>query len=171
MSFVRPEVSALLWRWREAVAASIIGIFGLRIALRPDPILQGFGWIVVAIAVASLVVALRRIRFSGSGDGPGVVSLLEGRVSYMGPYYGGTLAIPDLISLALRRASDGKGYWVLGDGEEVLVIPIDARDADLLFDAFAALPALSIPHMLDQLDNSPTGTVTLWRRDPQPALT
>ena len=171
MEFFRPEAVAIITRWREALIAAGVGILGLWIALRPGPIVSGFGYALTAFGVILLILALRRIRFARAGDGPGVVTLDEGRIAYLGPYYGGTVAVQDLTRLALRRGGDGASNWVLAHPEGVLVIPTNAVGADVLFDAFTTLPGLNMAHLLRTLNAGGPGTVTLWSTQDRPALT
>ena len=170
-SFLRPEARRTLYRWREVLAALVLAALGLWIALDHGRIVPAFGWVLVAVAVPMGAIAVRRMRFAGSGEGPGVVDLIEGKVTYMGPYYGGAVALDDLEALSLRRAGDGKTYWVLAEVEQVLVIPTDASGADILFDAFTRLEGLSTPHLLASLRRTEPGTITLWRKAPLAALT
>lgn len=169
--FLRPEIRRMLYRWREVLAAVAVAALGLWIALDQGRIVPGFGWILVVLAVPLGAVALRRARFAGSGDGPGVVGLIEAKVTYMGPYYGGAVSLDDLTALSLRRGADGKSFWVMAEAEQVLVIPTDAHGADVLYDAFTRLDGLSTSHLLASLRGTGPGTVTLWRRDTLPALT
>lgn len=171
MSFVRPEIAAGLSRWQEVLLALGLGLVGLWIALSPrGPILPGFGWVLVAIAVALLPVAIRRARFVSSGDGPGVVRLSEGRISYLGPLHGGVVSLDELSSLGLRHEA-GRAIWQLRDPATFLEVPVDALGADGLFDAFARLPGLRASVLLAALD-APSGDArTLWRRGTAPALT
>lgn len=171
--FFRPEAMALVMRWREALIAVGIAGLGLWIALRPGPIVSGLGYALMALGAILLILALRRIRFSraGQGDGPGVVTLDEGRIAYLGPYYGGALAVQDLTRLALRTGGDGLSAWVLAHPEGVLVIPTNALGAELLFDAFTTLPGLNMAYLLRNLNAGRAGTITLWSRQAPPALT
>jgi len=169
--FLRPEAVAVLRRWREPLIALAGAGVGLWIAYSPGPVMAGFGWVVLAVSGVVFALSLRRVRFARGGDGPGVVTLDERRVAYMGPYYGGVVALDDLAALSLRRAGDGKAYWVLAGAQEVLVIPVNAHGAQAMFDAFTTLPGLSMPFVLRQQDATEPGTVTLWRRTAAPALT
>lgn len=169
--FFRPEAMALVRRWREALIAVGVGIAGLWIALRPGPIVSGLGYALTALGVVLLILALRRIRFAPTGEGPGVVTLDEGRIAYLGPYYGGTVAVQDLTRLALRRGGDGAAAWVLAHPEGVLVIPTNAVGAEVLFDAFTTLPGLNMAYLLRSLNAGAPGTITLWSTQSGPALT
>lgn len=170
MSVFRPEALAALKRWREAIIAGGVILVGLWLGVSPGPVVGGVGYVIAAIGVALLVLALRRIRFSRPGDGPGVVTLDEGRIAYLGPYHGGTVAIRDMTRLALRRAPGGQ-TWVLAHPDGVLTIPVNALGADVLFDAFSALDGLNMPQLLRALGDDTPGTVTLWTTERPPALT
>ncbi len=162
----------MLIRWREVIAAVAVAAFGLWVAQRHGVILPAFGWVLVVAGALSLVPAIRRARFATSGQGPGVVTVTEGQIDYLGPYYGGAIAMDLLDGVSLRRAGDKKAYWVLAQANEVLVIPADARGAEALFDAFTALDGLRSQQLLSALAQDVPGTTVLWRRDrSHPALT
>jgi hypothetical protein len=170
-SFLRPEVAALLRRWAEVIVAGMVLALGLWIAARPGPVVQGFGYVLAVLAVLALIPAIRRARFAPGGQGPGVVQVVEGRILYMGPMTGGAVSLGDITSLALRRDHPDAAAWVLSEPGQVLIIPIDARGADALFDAFAALPGLGVQRVLAARSNLRPGLHTLWRRSDVPALT
>ncbi|MBF9030696.1 hypothetical protein HKCCE3408_09870 [Rhodobacterales bacterium HKCCE3408] len=171
MSFVRPEVARLIQRWREPIAALLAAALGLWIASRPGgPVLPAAGWALVAIAAVFLPVAIRRARFTATGDGPGVVTLTEGRVTYMGPYDGGTVSLDEIRSLGIggRR---GERRWLLREGAERLEIPVDALGAEVLFDAFSRLPGLNSARLIEALEASEPASRILWQRPDARALT
>ena len=167
---IRPDALAALRRWREAIIAGCVIVLGLWLGLSPGPVVEGVGYVLALIGVLMMILALRRIRFARPGDGPGVVTLDEGRIAYLGPYYGGAVAIRDMTRLSLRRATGGQ-TWVLTHPEGVLAIPVNALGADQLFDAFSALDGLNMPHLLRALRETTPGTVTLWQADRPVALT
>lgn len=169
--FLRPEVAAILRRWSEVLAALAVVALGLWIAWRPGPVVQGFGWVLVLAGGLAIIPALRRARFASTGEGPGVVEVDERRVLFMGPTHGGTVAIDDLASVSLRRMEDRRAAWVLVEGDQLLVIPTDARGAEALFDAFSALPGLSLEAVLAAHEGGEPGTTRLWTRPPRGALT
>jgi hypothetical protein len=169
--FLRPEVAALLTRWREVLAALAVMAAGLWIAARPGLIVQGAGYALILAAAVALIPAIRRARFAAGGQGPGVVQVVEGRILYMGPQTGGAVSIRELSSLALRRDHQGNAAWLLHEPGQMLVIPVDAAGAEALFDAFTALPGLGAQRLLAARQSLRTGTQTLWRRADLPALT
>ncbi|MDG4649845.1 hypothetical protein P6F26_15475 [Roseibacterium sp. SDUM158017] len=168
--FLRPEATAALRRWREVLLVLAVVAAGLWIALRPGPVVQGFGWLLAALGAFMLVPAIRRARFAASGDAPGVVQVDERRILYMGPTHGGAVALDELEHLSLRRTEDGRAAWVLVEGGTLLVIPVEARGAEALFDAFTALPGLSANAILAAREGTARGTTRLWTRAQNLAL-
>ncbi len=169
--FLRPEVARLLMRWREVLLVLAVLGLGLWIAARPGPIVQGFGYVVIAISALALVPAIRRARFGVGGTGPGIVQVVEGRILYMGPITGGAVSIGDLTALALRRDHTGAAAWLLTEPGTMLVIPVDAAGAEALFDAFTTLPGLGAQRLLAARNGSRMGEQMLWRRATPLALT
>lgn len=169
--FIRPELAVQLQRWREVLLAGAVIALGLWIAWRPGPIVQGFGWVLVAGGALALIPAIRRARFATGGAGPGMVQIDEGRILYMGPVTGGAVALGELTSLSLRRDHTGGRAWVLSEPGQLLVVPVDAAGADALFDSFAALPGLRPRHLLAVMEREDAGSEIVWRRDAAPALT
>ncbi|MEM7721058.1 MAG: hypothetical protein AAF376_01675 [Pseudomonadota bacterium] len=169
-AFLRPDAARLLHRWREVIIAIAVIALGLWISLRPGPIVQGFGYVLIAVGAFGLIPAIRRARFAADGQGPGVVRVDEGRVLYMGPVTGGAIAIREMTSLSLRRDADGQAHWVLSEPGALLTIPVNADGAEALFDAFTALDGLSAPHLLRALESTAPGSQRLWSRDRDPAL-
>ncbi|MBF9032774.1 hypothetical protein HKCCE2091_00840 [Rhodobacterales bacterium HKCCE2091] len=163
MSFLRPEVSALLRRWREPLAAVCVVALGLWIALGRLPVVPGFGWVLVLLGAALLLVAVRRAQFAGMGGGAGIVQVTEARVSYMGPFAGGTVSLDELSALSVRRAAAGP-VWILREGGAELEIPADALGADRLIDAFAQLPGLGAARLIRARDTAGKAETPLWHR-------
>jgi hypothetical protein len=169
--FLRPEVAAKLRRWREVLAAGAVGALGLWIAAHPGPVVQGFGYVLIAAAALALIPAIRRARFAAGGQGAGVVQVVEGRILYMGPVTGGAVSVGDLTSLSLRRDHQGNAAWILSEPGQLLIIPVDAAGAEALFDAFTTLPGLGAQRLLAARQGSRVGEQTLWRRATPLALT
>lgn len=160
MSVIRPEVSALFWRWREVIGAGVLAAFGLWLADSVGWVLQALGGAIAVLALAGGVLAERRVRFA-LGGGPGVVEVVEGLISYFGPRGGGVVG---LSSLALLEFDPRTQLWLLhhADGG-VVTIPASAEGADELFDAFSALPGLSSGALLSALAARHGPRLALWR--------
>lgn len=165
MSFLRPEVAALIRRWREVEIAAAVALAGLWLATRGGSFLALVGGGVVALGAALAVIGLRRLRFSRETAGPGIVRVVEGQMAYLGPFGGGFVGMPDLAELALIRDGEGRRFWRMASiaGAPVLV-PVSAIGAEALFDIFAALPGLDMAELLAALDAGGQGDRVIWRR-------
>ncbi|MDD9746349.1 MULTISPECIES: hypothetical protein [Marinovum] len=172
MSFVRPEVRRALWRWREVLAG--VGLLALGLWWGFGAVgwmINGLGYVLTAMAGALVVLGLQRGRFRDGADGPGVVQIVEGRVAYFGPLTGGAVDMADLSRLSLDRRMH-PAHWILAQpGHDPLHIPVTAKGADQLFDAFTSLPGLRTEYMLRELGSDTSREVVIWqRRQIAPAL-
>jgi hypothetical protein len=148
---VRAEVALLLARWREVIAAAALALVGLWIAWLGGYLLLPVGGAVTALAVVLGVAAFRRQRFAQGVAAPGWVEVDEGQVGYLGPAFGGYVALPDLVEIRLLTMR-GRRLWRLKQADgQVLLIPVDAAGAERLFDAFASLPGLGSADLLAAL--------------------
>ncbi|MEM7320630.1 MAG: hypothetical protein AAF408_16615 [Pseudomonadota bacterium] len=164
MSFVRPEVKALLWRWREILAATFIALVGLSWITIPGGLLAWLGMILLIASGALAVIGVQRGRFRNDTGGPGIVIVDEGEITYMGPLTGGSIAAADLTRLVLDPTAK-PAHWVLyRPGEQPLHIPVTAEGSDLLFDVFASLPGLRTERMLAELRGGSPHPVVIWER-------
>jgi hypothetical protein len=165
MSFVRPEAASALWRWRETITGVVITAIGIWWALKAQGPVFWIGWIAAVIGVALCVAGLQRARFRIPGQGPGVVSVTEGQITYFGPLTGGAVALSELSQIDFDP-SGRPGHWVLSQpGQMDLHIPITADGADALFDAFASLPGIRTEHMLAQMKRPGGLPEMIWQRD------
>lgn len=162
MSFIRPELRAAFWRWREAVVAAGLALLGLWFLLSGG-LLQWIGVAVLLGAAALAVAGVQRGRFRGGGGGPGIVQVVEGQVSYFGPLTGGVAALSELEELRLDPTAR-PAHWILHrPSEPPLAIPVNAEGSDQLFDAFATLPGLRTERMLSELRGA-SMPVVIWQR-------
>lgn len=163
--FLRPEVRAFFWRWREVLLAGVVLALGLWWALTGVGINVWLGYIFCAIGIGWAVAGAQRARFAQDGDGPGVVQVRERRLAYFGPLDGGVIDVEDLAKLEIDPSSHPAPSWVLTgiDGMQI-AIPINAAGADALFDVFATLPEIKTNTVLDVLSHTPDARVTVWTR-------
>ncbi len=160
---IRADVRAALWRAREAIAAGGLGLFGLWLMALGGYVLLPLGGMLAVLAVLWAVQALRRMRFVQDVDAPGVVEVDEGQVGYLGPSFGGYVALPDLVELRLI-VIHGKRLWRLRQEDgQALLIPVSATGAERLFDAFATLPGLDSQALVAALAEG-AGARVVWRR-------
>ncbi|WP_417728175.1 hypothetical protein [Roseovarius sp.] len=164
MSFIRPQARAALWRWREVLSGLAIAALGLWWGIGSFGLLQWLGYALLILAGAVLVMGVQRARFRAGSGGPGVVRVDEGQVAYFGPLTGGVVAIRDLDALTLDPTAQ-PAHWVLSTGGTPdLCIPLSAEGAEMLFDAFAALPGLRTEHMLAQMRRLPDHPTVIWQK-------
>ncbi|MEO8242038.1 MAG: hypothetical protein ABI832_06965 [bacterium] len=174
MTLIRPEVTNLIWRAREVIwAGLVVGLGGWLIALGGF-VLIPLGVIIGGIGLVLAVTALRRMRFEQGVVAPGIVELDEAQVGYLGPEVGGFLSLPELVELRILSLR-GRRLWRLKQADgQALLIPVDAKGAERLFDAFANLPGMdtaSLVAALEQPALPDSGAITLaaqtrviWRR-------
>ena len=161
MSFLRPEAKEALWRWREPMAGAAVALLGAWWTFGTG-LMPWVGWPLVAAGAALIVAGLQRVRFRRGGQGPGVVTVDERRVAYMGPLDGGTVDLADLDTLTLDPASSPP-VWRLATPERTLAVPVSALGSEALFDAFASLPGLDTGRMLAELEGG-RAEVVVWSR-------
>lgn len=163
--FLRPEVRALLYRWRELLIAGVVLLWGIWWALTGIGITTWLGYIFSLIGIVWGVAAMQRARFAQGDDGLGVVQIRERRLAYFGPLDGGIMDVADLSRLEIDPTSHPDPSWILTSIEgQVLAIPINAKGAEGLFDVFAALPDIKTHVVLDVLSHTPDARVTVWSR-------
>lgn len=154
MTLVRPELAAALSRGREVLAAAALGLMGLWLVSLGGWLLQGLGGGALVVAAGWGFQAWRRMRFAQDGDAPGIVEVDEGQISYFGPATGGAVSLPDLVELRLMSLR-GRRVWRLKQSDgQALLIPVEARGADALFDAFATLPGLDTGDLVAALQGA-----------------
>ena len=156
---IRPEVKALFWNWREVIAALAVAALGVWWGLASFGIIQWLGWALAALGVMLALSAFQKLRFRPDTDGPGVVTIDERRVAYLGPMDGGVVDLDLMVQLDLTAT--GEWRLISADGQAV-DIPTDAAGAEALFDVFTALPGLNTEHMLSVLRRDRPAQMTVW---------
>jgi len=143
MTGIRPEVRERMERWSEPALGAVVLALGLWTATRGGWLLAAGGGVVAALGAGWLILGLRRLRFRGQGDAPGLVVLDESRITYMGPRIGGSISLDELTEIRLLTLR-GRRAWRLRQADgQVLLVPLDSTGAEALFDAFSSLPGLS----------------------------
>ena len=160
---LRPAAKATLHRWREVIAAVLTLLVGLWLMRLGGWLLVPFGGIVTLLAVGWGVIALRRIRFLRGIAAPGMVEVDEGQVGYLGPNFGGFVALADLVELRLTDFHGARQWRLSTSAGDVLSIPVDAAGSDKLYDVFATLPGINMARVTEALDHR-VGTTPLWTR-------
>ncbi|MFS4437145.1 hypothetical protein ACMA5I_02915 [Paracoccaceae bacterium GXU_MW_L88] len=141
---IRPEMRRKLRRWRDMIGGAVVLAFGVWTYTRGGWILEALGAAATLLGLTLIWLGWLKARALPDALGPGLVRISEGRISYMGPHEGGSLAIDEIRAVDLVD-----GAWRLSDRETVLAIPIGADGADALLDAFLRLPGLSWDKLAD----------------------
>ncbi|MEO1492377.1 MAG: hypothetical protein AAFV19_09535 [Pseudomonadota bacterium] len=173
MSF-NPNAAKHLRPYAEPVLFGILGAFGLYKGV--DLLWRGawFGLVptilgaiaaLVAVAAAQKLLVAKR---SGR-DGPGIVLIDEGRISFFGPFGGAVMTLDDLTSVEITIASGPGGtaspYWVLGDLTGAVVhIPSTAEHAEELVDALGTLPGFDRMAVVRAMAAQTPAHYEIWQR-------
>jgi hypothetical protein len=163
---IRPEARDAIMRWREALAGLALALLGAWWVFGPRGLLT-LPAIALLVAGGALIwIGIQRGRFRGPGDGVGAVEVDEGRIYYLGPLTGGSVALREIERVTLLR-EPYPAHWRLDQPDRPpLLIPVNASGNDALFDAFASLPGLRTERMLHELQSSGVQGVVIWERNP-----
>lgn len=164
MSFVRPEVVAILVRWREVALAAAVNLWGLYWSLTGLGLIRWLGWALVLIGAVVLWAAVQRARFQAGHGGLGVVEIDERQVSYLAPVGGGILSIDALSEVSIGPDLAGYPVWRLRAGMEKMTIPASAEGTAAIFDMLAALPGANIEAAIRASRAKPDEPVVIWQR-------
>ncbi|MGD9294261.1 MAG: hypothetical protein PVI41_05195, partial [Roseobacter sp.] len=115
--------------------------------------------------VALIWIGMQRARFRASGQGPGVIQVDEGQITYFGPLTGGTVALEDVTRITLDPSQYPFHWRLEQSGGQELFVPVNAEGADLLYDAFATLPGFRMENALAALKTSEKHPILIWQRD------
>lgn len=169
MSFMRAEARAVLWRWRDVLVGLVVVLLGLWGVLTGLGVLYLLGWVMILVGIGLTVTGWQRARFRAGAGGAGVVQVDEGELRYFGPMSGGMVALSDMVRLELDGRGAGAAWRLHQPGQEVLQIPVDAENAEALFDVFASLPGVRTEKMLAEMraemrSGAGNGPVVIWQK-------
>lgn len=162
---IRAEAKIALSKWREALVGLAVMALGLYWAMSFFGILKWVGVVVIPIGGALVYIGVQRARFRQNSDGPGIVAVVEGQISYFGPIAGGVVAVEDIARISLVTKADKSEWCIEQPAQPALNIPTNARGAEALFDIFAMLPGLNIEHMVKKLSQKDAQPALIWQRD------
>ena len=170
MTFLRPEATALLARWQELAAALVLGGVALWFLSLGGYFFTPLGVLSLLLAAGLARLALHRLRFQRPVAAPGIVEIDEGQVGYLGPSFGGYIALRELSEVRMI-VLHGQRHWRLKQADgQALIIPVAAAGAAQLFDAFAVLPGADMAAFAAALDTR-ADTELVWRHPARLALT
>ena len=151
MTLIRPEVTDLIWRAREVIWGGLVVACGLWLVGLGGWVLIPVGLAVAGIGLVLATMAFRRMRFTQGVSAPGLVELDEAQVGYLGPETGGFLSLNEAVELRILTLR-GRRVWRLKQADgQALLIPVDAKGAERLFDAFVNLPGMEPAALIDAL--------------------
>lgn len=173
---IRPDAAATLSRWREALVGAVAMAAGLWLWLASRGLPALMGGVAVGIGAVLLLSGIRRARFATGAESPGLVEVDEGRITYLGPVMGGSVAIDDIDAVTFRRTTTGEAFWrIAHSAGPTLTIPEGAVGSDSLLDALVVLPGLDPGSMVRAVRQRAPVTIIVWRRqgtsDPRRTLT
>ncbi|MDF2231453.1 hypothetical protein P2H44_02695 [Albimonas sp. CAU 1670] len=163
-----------LGRWAETLIAATLAVALLSVGLRAA--LQGgwLGWGLAALglpAAAWAVVAFSRARMKGDSDGPGVVEVAEGRITYLAPegheqLWGGVVRVEELwtVEAVLLKRNAGLAWRLRPMDGLPVVIAVRARGADQIPEALSVLPGFSVMRASKAFEHDGLGVRPIWRR-------
>ncbi len=174
MSFIRPEAAKTISTWAEPVIyagiAILCGVKGIGLLANG----HGVGVVLTAIGLFAIFAFYGAVTRSVYAQrmrekGPGIVSIQEGRISYLGPLGGAILARDALVSVDIVTNSTAFGaadlHWVLTDeSHQKIAIPGAATDADKLLDALGALPGFDHDAFVKAMKAHGNERFPVWRR-------
>ncbi|WBU64336.1 hypothetical protein [Paracoccus aerodenitrificans] len=169
MGLIRPELARWLTQRRELLAALATVLFGGWLALRGGWFFFALGAAVFATGAVWAVTSWRRLAFLHDVTAPGVVEVVEGEIRYFGARsLGGSIALHELNEIRLIRLN-GQDHWRLKSRDgQALLIPVEARGAEQLADAFTALPGLDLGRVSAALQQTEGPSLRIvWTR-PKP---
>ena len=163
MGLIREEVIAAAHRGRELIAAGTVALAGLWLMWLGGYLLFPVGAVILAVCALWGLQTWRRLRFSQDLAAPGMVEVDEGQVGYLGPTFGGFVALPDLTEVRILTMQ-GQRLWRLKQSDgQALLIPVSAAGAERLFDAFASLPGMDSQALVAAAGGK-SGDGVIWRR-------
>lgn len=169
---IRPEAAATLARWRETIIGTALGGAGLSMLITSGGLVFLFGLALALLGAFLAFNGIRHARFRTETAAPGVVEVVEGRITYLGPVMGGSAALDDLTQVVFRRSSTGEAFWRLSqDGNQPLYIPEGAHGAEILLDALAPLPNFDGGAMVRAVQTRTPVNIIVWSRPGRAALT
>ncbi len=174
MSFLRPEAVAALARYAEpAFYAALAGAF----LWKGVSLVGGGDWIGLALLVPGALAAFAALGTAeralvsrqSARAGPGVVSVREGRISYLGPHGGATVAIDALVRVDILHdagsAFSADARWELTDEDgQRLSIPAGAANAEALLDVLGGLPGFNNMAVVLAMQATGPDRRAIWRR-------
>ena len=167
MSFIRQDLRLAIWRYRDALIGIAVSLLGAYWAINGIGFIFILGISVIVVGALMAIAGIQRGRFRSGFGGAGVVQVVEGEVTYFGPYYGGSVVIENIEKVELDPTNRLAPVWVLYDRVAGRIrVPTNAEGADALFDVFASLEGIETERMLAELQKDHRKPVVIWQAKP-----
>ncbi|MDR6266465.1 hypothetical protein [Roseobacter sp. N2S] len=173
MSFIRPEIRAILWRWREVLITGVLVLYGVYLLGRGIDLesytMTALGVVVTGLFAVLLFWAILRAKLYKPVKAVGMVEVKEREVGYLSPEGGAFVSLDDLTRLEIVTTDKGPlqddVFWVLTHlGGAPLSIPASAQGSDLLFDAFAPLKGIDFETAVRAMGSTQNARFLIWER-------
>ena len=169
MNFIRPELQALMWRWREVALLALIILISVYFFVTGAGLIRVITIGLIIIGLAFLYPAIRQARAVSPTVSVGVVEITERRIRYLGPETGSEISANDLdmVQIESRDENDTSGEvtWVFTDiyGQSML-IPSGAEGARALLDAVSSLPGADLDAVVRAMGYPQRTLFTIWKK-------
>jgi len=178
MSFFRPEVVAVVQRWRGVLVGVGLTVAGLYALLVMAGAVQLAGLALVAVGLAVLVQGIIRVRFRPAPGGVGVVEVTEGQLAYFHPRRGAAISLDAVTRIELHVRLQGDPaqpapFWAFHHSfGPPLVIPAGAAGAERLTDVLAVFPGADLGRVIAAGRATEEGGFLIWEQEDteRPAL-
>ncbi|EBA02010.1 hypothetical protein RB2150_10469 [Rhodobacterales bacterium HTCC2150] len=172
MSFVRPELRAQIFRFREVIFAVGVGLFGLWVFSAGGPLFGFIGLVIIFAGFGLALIGWRRVRLNFGEGGLGVVEVDERQISYLLSYGGFTLSIGDITAIEIQTNSLGPLsndlFWVFKSiGQHPQSIPGNAVGAEKIYDMLASFNNVDFDKAVAAAQTTETGTFQIWKKGPR----
>ncbi len=170
MNFIRPEVRAALWRWREVLLGAVITALGANWAFGSFGVMGWLGWVVLVVGLSLLIAGLQRARVRPRSGGPGVVELDEGQLSYLHPENGAIVTLPAVIRIEIETTGAGPVeddlFWRFFQNNGYRArIPASAVGGERLFDSLAGFPGADYQKVIEASGSTEPHVFVIWQKE------
>lgn len=170
MNFIRPELRAVLWRWREVgVGLGLLGL-GIYWFLTSFGFLQFVGLIIGFIGVSVVLAGVQRARVTQRSGGGGVIELDERRLTFLNAEGGLVIDLPSVSRIEIETTGQGPYeddlFWCFyqNNGHQAR-IPASAVGSELLFDALASFPGADYEKVIAASGSTTENVFVIWQKD------
>jgi len=169
MNFIRPEVRALLWQWRDVLIGLAVFALGLWVFLRSFGVLAWLGAAAAIVGVLLVLTGAIRVRFRVPHGGPGVVEIIERRMTYFGPEGGRSFSFDEVKKIEIETTEGGPSFddlfWIFHlEGNPPVRIPASAAEGEEIIDALSAFSGVNSKNVVDACLTTSRERFLVWEK-------